>query len=312
MKYQNILLVKLRAIGDSVLSLPSIQALRNAFPDARISVLVPEHSLQLFEADSRLDEVIGYSKRRLGVLAWRENISFYQALQERKFDLAICLHASFRTALLGWMSGAEKRSIRNHSGPDWFSNLKATEAKEAKSIIQRDFDALKALGIQPREEFPKLILSAKARNEAKILAKKFRLPQGKTVLIFPHAGKLSKEWPLERFQALKSALEKKRIRVVNVVAPGATIELDALRVPHLLSLGALCEFSGWAIGNDSGPRHIAAASGAKTFTLFGPEELREWQPYSMKDGHQALKSPDGTMESLEFDTVREAVFKWRH
>jgi ADP-heptose:LPS heptosyltransferase len=310
MSARHILLVKLRAIGDTVLTLPSLEALRKGYPSARLSLLVPGHSLELFEADSRVDEVIAYRRADLGGLAWKANIGFYRDLQARGFDLAVCLHASFRSALIGWMSGAEERVIRNHSGPDWFSTLRAAEPKEPKSIIQRDFDAIRALGLRPVNEKPQLMLSQRFRAEAVAMAKGAGLRQGKSLLIFPLAGKPEKEWPLERFTALKAALEKKGVTTAWVLPPGAEGPSGALRAPHLLTLAALCEFAGRAIGNDSGPRHIAAASGAKTLTLFGPEELREWHPYREADGHWALKSPGPDIKSLEFETVREAAWRW--
>jgi ADP-heptose:LPS heptosyltransferase len=299
MSYENILLVKLRAIGDTVLTLPSLAELRRGYPAARITMLVPAHSLQLFEADSRVDEVIAYRKRDLG-LSWKANLGLYKELQSRHFDLAVCLHASFRTALIGWMSGAEARSIRNHSGPDWFSNIRSSEPKEPKSIIQRDFDVLRALGLKPKEGRPRLMLSPESRREAAAIAKKAGLRKGHSLLIFPHAGKPEKEWPLENFMAVKKALGRK---AAFVVAPGAEGPAGSLRAAHLLTLGALCEFAGYALGNDSGPRHIAAASGARTLTLFGPEELREWHPYKKEEGHWALKSPD-------LKTVKATVAPW--
>lgn len=309
MSYENILLVKLRAIGDTVLTLPSLQALRSGYPRARITVLVPAHSLQLFEADSRVDEVIAYRKADMGGLALRANLEFFKDLQARHFDLAVCLHSSFRSALIGWMSGAEARSIRNHSGPDWFCNLPALELKEPKSIIQRDFDAIRALGLKPKDEAPRLMLDSGHRAEAARIAKKAGLRKSRSVLFFPHAGKPEKEWPLERFAALKAAVEKKGRKAAWVLAPGAEGPAGALRVPHLLTLAALCEFAGAAVGNDSGPRHIAAASGAKTLTFFGPEELREWHPYAGKR-HLALKSPDGRMESITAEAAIKAVLAW--
>jgi ADP-heptose:LPS heptosyltransferase len=306
----NILLAKLRAIGDTVLTLPSLQALRKAYPHARISLLVPGHSMQLFEADPRVDEVIAYRRHDLGALQWKANVGFFRELQSRHFDLAVCLHASFRSGLLAWMSGAETRVVRNHSGRDWFSTLHPGEAKEPKSIVQRDFDALRALGITPKEEAPRLVLAAPFRRDAAALAKRAGLRRGKSVLIFPHAGKPEKEWPLERFEAAKAMLEKKGFKAAWVVAPEAPGPQGSLRAGHLLTLGALCQYAGWALGNDSGPRHIAAACGARTLTLFGPEALREWHPYSAHGGHVALQSPDGRMESISIQDLNKAVTAW--
>jgi ADP-heptose:LPS heptosyltransferase len=75
-------------------------------------------------------------------------------------------------------------------------------------------------------------------------------------------------------------------------------------------LGALCALAGAAIGNDSGPRHIAAASGARTLTLFGPEGLREWQPYRREDGHWALQAPGGAVEGIDVGLAARTAGAW--
>ena len=153
---RSILLVKLRAIGDAVLTLPSLQALSVGFSQARVTVLAPVAAVPVYAEDPRCAEVLPYDRRELRT--WGDHARLYADLRRRNFDLAVCLHASFRTALLGRLSGAPWRSIRNHSGPDWFCNLKASEPKEPKSIIQRDFDALRALGLDPRNTRPRMAI----------------------------------------------------------------------------------------------------------------------------------------------------------
>ena len=101
-------------------------------------------------------------------------------------------------------------------------------------------------------------------------------------------------------------------------APGEQ-PLDALarsvggradQVADLKELGALCALAGAVVGNDSGPRHVAAACGARTFTLFGPEGLREWQPYRREDGHWALQAPTRRIEDLPLGDVESALKSW--
>jgi ADP-heptose:LPS heptosyltransferase len=311
--FKNILLVKLRAIGDSVLTLSAMEALRKGFPGARLTVLFPGHSVELLSQDPRADEVLAYPRQALRSL--KAHADFFSGLQERHFDLAVCLHASFRTALIGWMSGANARVVRNHSGRDWFSSIRSQEPKEPKSIIERDFDALRALGLKAKPLPPRLELGPAAKIEAAALARRLRLPKGRTVLLFPGAGTPEKRWPRERFIALKAALDKKKIRSAWLLAPGEAWPGDAgakdiLRVPQLLTLAALCAHAGQVIGNDSGPRHIAAAAGARTLTLFGPEALREWHPYALRDGHLALQSGSGKISDLETDAVVQAALGW--
>jgi ADP-heptose:LPS heptosyltransferase len=311
-----ILLVKLRAIGDAVLTLPSLEALHRGFPGARISVLCPPAAREVYSEDPRVRELLPYDK------AWFHSLKHHarhaQGLQERHFDLAVCLHASLRSALLGWLSGARWRSIRNHSGPDWFSNLKASEPKEAKSIIQRDFDALRALGLAPQDERPRMAVAVWATAEALGLWTAWRLPAKGVLAIFPGAGKPEKRWPLEHWLALAKALKRKGKTPLLLTAPGEqglAAEAKAVggrwaSVDSLQVLGALCRRSGHALGCDSGPRHIAAAVGAKTLTLFGPETLREWHPYQDRDGHRAVQASSGRMRDLGVETVLKEAERW--
>jgi ADP-heptose:LPS heptosyltransferase len=313
-RVERILLVKLRAIGDAVLTLPSLEALHRGFPGGEISVLCPPAAAAVYAQDPRVEELIPYDKRALGSLS--AQAGFIQALQARHFDLAVCLHASFRTALLGWLSGAPWRSVRNHSGPDWFTTLPASEPKEPKSIIQRDFDALRAVGLKPVDTRPKLFIPAKAKAEAAELWKRWRM-RGPALLVFPGAGKAEKQWPLPKFLAVAKALRGKR-SVLFLTAPGepslaaeaASAGARWASVTDLKVLGALSARAGHALGNDSGPRHIAAASGAKTLTLFGPEGLREWHPYEQKDGHWAIQPPSERVADIEEEVVLTALRSW--
>lgn len=315
-RIRRILLVKLRAIGDAVLTLPSLEALHQGFPGAQISVLCPLLAREVYSEDPRVAEVIPYEK------AWFKSLGHHavhaQGLQARHFDLAVCLHASLRSALLGWVSGAQWRSIRNHSGPDYFSNLKAREPKEPKSIIQRDFDAIRALGLAPTDERPKMALAAWAKDDAAELWKAWRLPSTKVLAFFPGAGKPEKRWPVASWLGLAQALKKKGATPLLLTGPGeAGLAAEAKAVggrwgsvDSLQVLGALCARSKGALGCDSGPRHIAAAVGTKTLTLFGPETTREWHPYKAKDGHWAVASPTGRMDDLRMETVLDAAQRW--
>lgn len=313
---RRILLVKLRAIGDAVLTLPSLEALHQGFPEAEISVLCPPLAREIYSEDPRVAEVLPYDR------AWFKSLGHHarhaEGLQARHFDLAVCLHASLRTALLGWLSGAPWRSIRNHSGPDWFSNLKASEPKEPKSIIQRDFDAIRALGLQPKDERPRLALAAWAKQDAAKRWKALKLPARKVVAIFPGAGKPEKRWPLPHWTELAQGLKRQGQMSLWLTAPGEpSLEAEARAVggrwacvDSLQVLAALCQRSGQVMGCDSGPRHIAAAVGARTLTLFGPETVREWHPYQEKDGHWALQAPSGQMDSLAVSSVAEGAQRW--
>jgi len=312
---QRVLLAKVRAIGDSVLTLPSLNALKDAWPRAGITVLCPPASAEIFRGDPRCEGVLTYDRAALRPAA--AQAAFLWRIRRSRFDVAVCLHASFRTALVALASGAPRRVVRNHSGPDYFSRPKSGEAKVPKNIIQRDFDALRALGLDPRDESPRMVLRAEDRAAALERWKAWRI-RGKAVLLFPGAGKAEKRWPLERFAALGRALKAAGRTPVFLSGPGEEGADGAAkacggradRTASLRELGALCALAGAAIGNDSGPRHIAAACGARTLTLFGPEGLEEWHPYRERDGHRALQAPSGKVVDLETGKVAREARAW--
>ncbi len=137
------------------------------------------------------------------------------------------------------------------------------------------------------------------------------------VVLFPGAGKPEKRWPLERFLGLARRLSRSH-GVLLLTAPGeAGLEREARSagaswgcIADLKVLGAVSRLAGAAVGNDSGPRHIAAASGARTLTLFGPEGLREWHPYAASEGHWAIPAPGGRLKDLSEDSVWRRTRAW--
>jgi ADP-heptose:LPS heptosyltransferase len=313
---ERILCIKLRGIGDTVLSLPAVHALRRGFPSARLACLVPAAAVEVLSCDPAVSEVIPY--QRDWFRSFRHHLAVYEGLQRRRFDLAVCLHASFRTALIGWMSGARWRVVRNHSGRDWFSNVACLVPKEPKSIIERDMDALRALGIEAPAGPPVMALAPWAEAEAASLARALGLDGRRALALLPGGAVPERRWPQERFLGLARILAAHGYRPLLVAPPDQSLHLPAsfpkavkaARIPSLQVLGALFRRLGAAIGNNSGGRHVAAACGARTMTLFHWERLREWHPYRNEDGHWALQPASGRIEDLSLQEVAGQALRW--
>jgi ADP-heptose:LPS heptosyltransferase len=310
-----ILLVKLRGIGDSVLSLPSVEALSRLYPGRPLDVLVPPASAPVFSQDKRVRAVKVYDKARL---TWRGYARLVAGLRSQGYGLAFCPHASFRTALLGRLSGAGVRSVRNHSGIDWFNNLPCDAVKEPKSVVEREFDGLRSLGWQGPPPPARLALGPAGKAWARAWWTRQPGLRGGLLLLAPGGSVASRRWPAERFAALAAGLIKARRRVGWVVAPGEPLAPPAglkgrLRLaepPDVQALGALAGMAGALLGNNSGPRHVAAASGARTFTLFADDLPREWHPYGAAQGHAYLRPPSGDLKDLGVEAVLKGALAW--
>ncbi|MHC4657963.1 MAG: glycosyltransferase family 9 protein, partial [Planctomycetota bacterium] len=111
---KNILVIKPSSLGDIVLALPALTALRSSFPDANISWLVRPEFAPLLENHPHLNDIILFNRRFLGKAwfhpcAFASLLSLIWRLRRSKFDAVVDLQGLFRTASLAWLSRCKKR-----------------------------------------------------------------------------------------------------------------------------------------------------------------------------------------------------------
>ncbi len=138
--------------------------------------------------------------------------------------------------------------------------------------------------------------------------------RGGPVVVHPGSGGPAKCWPVPRFAALLEWLSGRGIPAVVLWGPAEqerSEELDRFLPPDRLSPATpveLAEALAGArlyVGNDSGPGHLAAAVGTPTLSLFGPTDPRIWRPLGPRA--KVITAPDATMESLPLKEVLGAV-----
>jgi ADP-heptose:LPS heptosyltransferase len=292
---KTVLIIKLRDIGDLVLSTPVINIIDYNYSSPTIIYVVKKEYENFKYLFPHVTRVITYDKN--------DPFDFIRVilkLKQYKFDLAVNLHASFRSALITYFSGAKLRLIHNHSGKDFFTSIPLGIIETQKSIIERDIDTLKPLKLDPiSAEMKKTKLQLNEEYVRYIGDEDFSMTIGFGI----GAKRTNKIWPKEKFieTGKKLADDGYNIAVFcskNEKEWGEEIvrsigiksklycNLDFLRLGFFLNKLRLF------IGNDSGPRHIAAALGVKTITLFGPENPVEWHPYKTEDGHIKISHLD--------------------
>ncbi len=110
MTFKNILIMKPSSLGDIILVLPALTALRRNFPDAKISWLVRPEFAALLENHPHLDRIIPFDRKFLGK-AWFHPCAFaallalIRRLRTARFDVVFDFQGLFRTASLAWLSG---------------------------------------------------------------------------------------------------------------------------------------------------------------------------------------------------------------
>jgi ADP-heptose:LPS heptosyltransferase len=285
---QNVLVIDFGQLGDVVLSLPALGAVRRKFARARVTVAVGRAAGAVVELAGVADEVLAVDRVGLRdgpkVLSVLRIGKLVREVRRRRFDFVIDLHSLSETNLLGFLSGAPQRLYARRPGRslDYLSNFRPPPPVEdrAKHAIERYLDVLRPLHVGEVSRVPRLpVLEEESRAVAEMLRKAGAASGAPLVGLFPGAGHPSRRWPLERFSELAWALwrneevgvcifagpeERELVRAARAQFPPSAVVLDRLSIPQLAAAAARLSVF---ISNDTGPMHIAAAVGTPVVIL---------------------------------------------
>lgn len=259
-------------LGDIVMSLPIIEALKLKFPQAEIHALVKIPFDEILKSDPRIDTVISFNKPS-SFFQKLKSMALAKRLKPQNYDLCICLTRSISSVLPLYLGG-----IKQTIGASGFlgSFFLTNPIKLDKTLHQRQqyLSFLKPLGIKHPCEFTTL-------NKPSYQADFFKnLGLNKPyILLHPGASYGSaKTWPLAYFEKLASyLLEMDKYTIVFL--GDKSQKSPKLAHPHLLDLTGktslndlliLMAYADLVICNDSGPMHLADGLNVKLLAIFGP------------------------------------------
>lgn len=330
---KNVLVIDFGQMGDVVLSLPALAAVRRRFPAARVTVAVGKPGRQVVELSGSADDVLVVDRVALrdgfAPLSVARVVGVVQEVRRRKFDFVIDLHSLSETNLLAYLSGAPRRLLSRRPGRslDFLSNFRPAPPAEdlSKHAVERYLDVLAPLRVGEVSRVPRLPLRDEAERAVEQLFRKARLGQGAPVVgVFPGAGHPSRRWPLERFGELAKRLadadglhtalfvgpeEHRQAKQIRAAFPAATTTLiEKLDIPQLAS--ALARTS-VLVSNDTGPVHIAAAVGTPTVVLVGRDGPNGYEPVGR--GHRSIfRAPIESITAAEvYEAARRALVSER-
>jgi ADP-heptose:LPS heptosyltransferase len=281
---RNILVIDFGQLGDVVMSLPALRAIRERYPDARITVLVGRPGAQIIDMSSYADAAIEVDRVQLRdgfkPLSVVRIFQVVKDVRQRKFDFVIDLHSFSETNLLGFFSGASKRLFSRRPGRslDFLANFSPKPPVDkndpGQHLIDRYLDVLVPLGIKDQPRVPRLLTRAEDDRAVDVLLRKAKAEKGTPLVgLFPGAGHPGRCWPLEQFAELADFLirndgvrpvifvgpeERHLVQRMRALFPSTCVVLEKLTIPQLAAAQArLAVF----VSNDTGPVHIAAAVG---------------------------------------------------
>jgi heptosyltransferase-2 len=279
-----VLVKEVNWLGDLVISLPALRAVRSAFPAARLSVLVKQELAGFFDGLRWVDEVIAY-RIRPGVRGLGDRWRLVRSLCEAKYDLAVVFPKSFEAALWTALARVPERAGLATQGRAILLTRPAPRRNggELRHEFHDYLDMLRdTLRLDGAEHDGRLEIGEKRRAAAADwLAERRSRPEAPLIALAPGAAYgPAKEWPAEyyatlvdrlgvRFECVLVGAPAERERSEEIAAKsrvGAVVAAGATDVGDLVALVSLA--AGF-VGNDSGAMHVAAALGVPTVGIFG-------------------------------------------
>ncbi len=297
---KRILIVRLSAVGDTILSLPILCALRKEYPDARIGWVVGSGSADMVRGHDALDDLFVLTKNDLKSV--KTYWAFLKQVRRWQPTTLIDVQGLTKSALIGWYSGATRRiglvksEFEGRELSTWLNNTLVTPTSE--HVVERGLELLKPLGIEnPEIEYrvPVSIAANQCVNEQiRALTGQSGEPSPFAILNVG-AGWVSKIWPVDRYAAVAKHLmnrwnlrtmiawggaeERSLAEQVSILSGGAAIELPAT---SLLELAEWIRRSVLFVGSDTGPMHLSVAIDIPTVSLIGPMPIARVGHFSQK------------------------------
>jgi heptosyltransferase-2 len=295
---KNVLVRGVNWVGDAVMTLPALRALRRALPEAKISLLVKPWVSPLFVNDPHVDETIVYGDEYQGIIG---KIKISRVLSKKGFCSAILFQNAFDAALISFLAGIKERVGYNRDRRGFLLTTAVPVPHNGQKMhhIHYYLNLLEQLGIKSEFSAPYIYLSLDERLSARELLKDMKRP---ILGINPGAAFGSaKRWFPERFAEVANWFFKDTAGSVVIFGGesevGIAQEINKLipenklllagktSLRELVSLISECDVF---ITNDSGPLHIAYAVGTPLVAIFGSTDPELTGPPLQADGNSAV------------------------
>jgi heptosyltransferase II len=279
-------------VGDAIMALPALRALRGRFLDAQISIVARPYVADIYRDQGICDRLVAYDPRGSHAgLAGRERLA--GELRAEKFDLALLLQNAFDAAWLAWRAGARERIGYARDGRSILLTKAVPVPRPGETPAHEQFyylELLRRAGLVDNpmaEKFISLNVNPQAKEQARErLAAAGVRASGMRIAVGAGASYGSaKCWPPERFAQVADQMKAQfdadvilfgtaaETPVTSAIASGMKhAPIDLAGKTTIAELPALLSQCHLFIGNDSGAMHVAAAVGLPVVAVFGPTD----------------------------------------
>ena len=291
------LMAQLRRIGDVLMCTPAIRAFKERYPNCDLDFLT--EFPDVLSGNPNLHEIIRVdSSKQFDPLY---QYSMIRDIRKSRYDMVIDFLANPRSAYYSFLSAAPVRLSYGYGHRRWAYNLIPDKSNEPIYAAKDRLNLLGAIDIRSDDCRLEFYPTDNDRKETSELLADI---QGPVATISPVSRRVPKRWPLERFSEIAKRLSHEfGYSIVILTGPGeedTAVKIGRLtesiapcipKIGRLGLLGAIFELAELHIGNDNGPKHIAVACGAPTFTIFGPPNPISWT-YPDSEHHKYITPAD--------------------
>lgn len=325
--HSEILIINYKYLGDLIVCTPAIRAIRKSFHDSKITLLARKEYSSVLQSNPNIDEIIWFdsaTKKLNGITRIKAELDFIKLLRKKKFNCVISLQAGDRYTQWAFLTGAQKRV-----GP---------EKQKLNFLLTDKVDVFEDT-ISYREYYLRIAEHAGATRDGNNLEyyidkkleewrREFFISNsldkiGELIAIHPGASEPTKVWPIEKyFEVIDKLLVKENRKIILLIGPAEKQLITEHKLAsnknivlcdtsdNIHKLGAVLEKSKLLICNDSGARHLAAALGIKTITLFPEDKIGSWKFYAEEEkqyfiiGKRNLENPSNYfLDGIDVSTV---------
>ena len=294
-----VLLIRLRLIGDVVLSTPVIRALRRAFPDATLTYLVERDAAAVVAGNRDLDRIIAVERTR-GLRRMLDDAKLAWQLRRDRYDVVIDMHGGPRSSWLALATGAGQRIGYDMPGRQWMYTRTIPRARELRPrhSVLNQWDLLEGIegwpgdAADPARDAVAMPVDPEADRRIVVRLRSAGVAPGhQLIVLHVSASNPFRRWPEPAFAEVVASLVSQspdrrvilssgpsdRLAADRIVAAARALLPAAARSQvidfgefDLAELRALVERSVLFIGGDTGPLHVAATTATPIVAIYGP------------------------------------------
>ena len=311
--HKKILIIRFKAIGDVVLTLPAVHAVRENFPDAHITFFTVKENASLLQGFREVDQVIAIDRAALKtpLRTVPEFFSLFRRLRAGKFSLVIDLQGYGETAWLTRLTGAPERWGTVYGrGREW-AYTRGLKRNEDMHPAEGNLQLLRECGLKTGPIQNQFFLPEDALTAAKKIFAEHQLDWAKrTLFLQPFTSSPPKNWSLNNYLSVAQHWRERGLQVIFGGGPGDLAALEPARaqnfpvlagVPLLVTVG-LMQLSTLVLGGDTGMLHLALAQGTRALMLVS--NLSPGRPILFQHRDWVLAAPRADqLDSITVETV---------